>query len=244
MKSRDRDDLIALIDDLKMTIQTLDKEIEILKAEIAELQIQLKRAGENREKENAEFEVTVMDQRATQKLLAVSLKILADFYKHQFFLQESKAEQKVHDGQAPPPGFRKYEKSASSGGVMGMMQGIIDDAKAMEAECIRAEEKAQKDFDDFVKDTNNSIETKTNDITTKSEDKAKAEEDKVQADTDLEATITELEALTNEEHAIHKKCDFILKNFETSQAARANEMEGLRQATDVFSGASFSDVHR
>merc|ERR1719502_1007754 len=51
MKERDRDDLIALIDDLKMTIQTLDKEIEILKAEIAELQVQLKRAGENREKE-------------------------------------------------------------------------------------------------------------------------------------------------------------------------------------------------
>merc|ERR1719428_273748 len=83
MGERDRDDLVALIDDLKMTIKTLDKEIEILKAEVADLQVQLKRASENREKENAEFQVVVSDQRATQKLLAVSLKILTDFYKHQ-----------------------------------------------------------------------------------------------------------------------------------------------------------------
>merc|ERR1719428_796707 len=80
MKERDKNDLIALIDDLKNTIATLEKDIEMLKAEIAELEVQLKRASANREKENAEFQSTVADQRATQKLLAVSLKILADFY--------------------------------------------------------------------------------------------------------------------------------------------------------------------
>merc|ERR1719161_3522013 len=185
-----------------------------------------------------------MDQRATQKLLAVSLKILTDFYQHQFFLQESKTEQKLHDGQAPPPGFKKYEKSASSGGVMGMMEGIINDAKEMEAECIRAEGKAQKDFDNFLADTGKTIEDKQNEINTKSGDKAKAEEDKVQADTDMEATLTELESLFNEEADLHKKCDFLLKNFEATQAARSNEIEGLKQATDVFGGASFGDVHR
>merc|ERR1719420_1095766 len=58
MKERDRDDLVALIEDLKLTIETLDKEIEVLKAEIAEIQIEMKRAKENRAKENAEFEQT------------------------------------------------------------------------------------------------------------------------------------------------------------------------------------------
>merc|ERR1719265_1437740 len=105
-KERDRDDLVALIDDLKMTIETLDKEIELLKVEIADLQVQLKKAGENRKKENAEFEVVVSDQRATQKLLKVSLKILADFYNSS--LQQSATEQKLQkNGQAPPPGFAK-----------------------------------------------------------------------------------------------------------------------------------------
>jgi len=242
MKERDRDDLTAHINDLKLTIETLDKEIEVLKAEIAELQIELKRASENRKKENAEFEATVADQRATQKLLAVSLKILSSFY-NAALVQTNQKTQKSVASQAPPPGFKKYEKSASSGGVMGMMQGIIDDAKAMEAECIRAETKAQKDFDDFVKDTNKSITMKSDAINTKSEDKAKAEEDKVQADKDMETTLTELETLANEAADVHKKCDFLLKNFETIQAARDNEIEGLNQATDVFSGASFKDVH-
>merc|ERR1719272_2317004 len=103
-----------------------------------------------------------------------------------------------------------------------MMQGIIDDAKEMEAACIRAETKAQEDFDHFVQDSNKSIETKNSAITTKSGDKAKAEEDKVQADKDMEATITALEMLANDEADIHKECDFLLKNFETMQAARAN----------------------
>jgi len=235
MKERDKDDLEALIDDLKMTIGTLDKEIENLKAEIANLEIELKEASENRKKENAEFTTTVADQRATQKLLAIALKILSDFYKPGGFLQTGGGKA----GQAPPPGFKSYEKSAASGGVMGMMQGIIDDAKGMEAECIRAEEQAQKDFDDFKKDTENAIETKTTDIETKSEDKAKAESDKAQADVDVEATITELENLANEEHALHKECDFVLKNFEITQAARDAEIESLKQANQIFSGASF-----
>merc|ERR1719408_807653 len=136
MKERDRDDLVAKIEDLTMTIDTLAKEIETLKAEVAELQVQMKRAGEDREKENKEFQVTVADQRATQKLLAAALNILKGFYEKAALVQKT-VEQKSANGQAPPPGFKSYEKNAASGGVMGMMQSIIDDAKAMEAEAIR-----------------------------------------------------------------------------------------------------------
>ena len=37
-------------------------------------------------------------------------------------------------GPPPPPGFEAYKKNAAAGGVMGMIQQIINDAKAMEAE--------------------------------------------------------------------------------------------------------------
>merc|ERR1712113_728313 len=53
-KEREKQDLIAKIEDLEQTIKTLTSEIEALKAEIAEMQVQLKRAGENRKKENKE----------------------------------------------------------------------------------------------------------------------------------------------------------------------------------------------
>merc|ERR1719375_2828170 len=90
MKERDKADLIAKIDDLSMTIDTLAKEIETLKAEVAELQVQMKRAGEDREKANKEFQVTVADQRATQKLLAAALNILKGFYEKAAFAQTKK----------------------------------------------------------------------------------------------------------------------------------------------------------
>merc|ERR1719375_799557 len=99
---------------------------------------------------------------------------------------------------------------------MGMMQGIIDDAKAMEAEAIRGEEDSQKAYEDFVKDTNTSIEMKTKDIVSKSDMKAKAEQEKVEAE-------TEHEQLANENADLHKSCDFTLKNFELRQTARDDE---------------------
>merc|ERR1712194_799699 len=79
-KSREKEDLLALIEDLDLTIKTLTEEIESLKAQIAEMQVQLKRAGENREKENKEFQMTVADQRETQKLLQAALNVLSEFY--------------------------------------------------------------------------------------------------------------------------------------------------------------------
>merc|ERR1719432_581356 len=79
-KEREKKDLIAKIEDLEMTIKALTEAIDTLKAEIAEMQVQLKRAGEDREKQNKEFQSTVADQRETQKLLTVALSVLQDFY--------------------------------------------------------------------------------------------------------------------------------------------------------------------
>merc|ERR1719160_195838 len=154
------------------------------------MQVQMKRAGEDREKENKEFQMTVADQRATQKLLTAALNILKGFYskKAAVLLQ---TEQPA--GPPPPPGFEAYKKNAAAGGVMGMIQQIINDAKAMEAEVIRSEEDAQKAYEEFVKDTNGSIDAKSKDIVNKSETKAKAEADRVEAKEDKEAVMLELE---------------------------------------------------
>jgi len=237
MKARDKKDLTAKGEDLKLTIETLDKELEALKNEISDLQEELKLAEENRKKENKEFENTVADQKATQKLIKVALGILKNFYGKAALLQTVQYTVKAEMGQAPPPGFAKQEKSAASGGVMGMMEGIIKEAEAMEEEAVSSEEAAQKDFDDFKMETQEAIEKKSEESMTKKSDKAKAESDKVQTDKDLEGAMTEFEALENEGHDLHKECDFVLKNFEASQAGRANEIEGLRQTVRIFGGA-------
>merc|ERR1711972_259066 len=214
------------------------EEIENLKAQIAEMQVQLKRAGENREKENKEFQMTVADQRETQKLLQAALNVLAEFYgkKEAAFLQKQEPV-----GPPPPPGFEAYKKNAASGGVMSMIQQIISDAKAMEAETIRSEEDAQKAYEDFVKETNASIEAKSKDIVNKSEEKSKREGELVDAKKDKDAVVLELEQLANYNAQLHQSCDFVLKNFDLRQTARDEEVEALKQAKAILSGAKFEE---
>merc|ERR1719197_1783574 len=107
---------------------------------------------------------------------------------------------------------------------MGMMSGIINDAKAMEAEAIRGEEDAQKTYEQFVMDTKASIDEATKEIVSKTEMKAKAESDKVEAQAERDAVLGELEQLANENADLHKSCDFTLKNFELRQTAREEEI--------------------
>merc|ERR1712178_619094 len=211
-KTRAKEDLTAKIEDLDNTIKTLTKAIDTLKSEVAEMQVQMKRAGEDREKENKEFQATVADQRASQKLLQQAVNVLKGFYAKKAALVQVTSTEPA--GPPPPPGFSEYKKNAAAGGVMGMIQQIINDAKAMEAEAIRAEEDSQKAYEEFVKDTNGSIEEKNKDIVHKSETKAKAESDLVQAKEDKEAVMLELEQLANYKAELHSSCDFVMKNFE------------------------------
>jgi len=236
-KEHEKEDLLALIEDLKLTIKTLTSEIETLKSEIAEMNVQMKRAGEDREKENKEFQQTVADQRASQKLLQAALNILKGFYEK----KEAALLQKEPAGPPPPAGFKDYKKNAAAGGVMGMIQQIINDAKAMETEAIRSEEDAQKAYEDFVKETNASVEEKSKTMVNKSEEKAKTEKDLTQANEDKEAALLELEQLSNYNAELHQSCDFIMKNFEIRQTGRDEEIEALKQAKAILSGAKFEE---
>jgi len=238
-KDREKQDLLAQIAALEATIKALADEIAKLKAEIAEMQVQLKRAGEDREKQNKEFQMTVADQRETQKLLKAALNVLQDFYAKK--APASFAQKQEPVGPPPPAGFEAYKNNAASGGVVSMIQQIISDAKAMESETIRSEEDAQKAYEDFVKETNNSIEAKSRDIVNKSEQKAKAEVDLVEAKEAKEAVLLELEQLSNYNAQLHQSCDFVQKNFELRQTARDEEVEALRQAKAILSGAKFEE---
>jgi len=236
-KNRDKDDIVAKIEGLTMEIDELTRAMESLKAEIAEMQVQMKRAGEDREKANKEFQMTVADQRATQKLLAAALGVLKGVYDKAALVQVRSQEPA---GPPPPAGFKNYEKNASSGGVMGMIQNVINDAKAMEAEAIKGEEESQATYEDFVKNTNKSTEEKQLDLTNKGSTKAKAEGDLVEAKENQDSIMGEIEQLMSAAADLHKSCDYTIKNFDLRQQTRDDEIEALKQSIAIFSGASFS----
>mmetsp|Transcript_43615 Transcript_43615/g.81440 ORF Transcript_43615/g.81440 Transcript_43615/m.81440 type:complete len:687 (-) Transcript_43615:92-2152(-) len=238
-KTRDKEDLIAKIEDLESTIKSLTDTIANLKAEIAEMQVQLKRAGEDREKENKEFQDTVADQRETQKLLAQALTYLKGFYAKA--AAAALVQKQEPAGPPPPPGFETYKKSAASGGVMSLIEQIMSDAKAMEDEAIKSETDAQKAYEAFVTNTNASIEANSKDIVNKSEAKAKAEKDLVDAKEDKANVEMDLEQLATYKAELHTDCDFVTTNFEIRQTARDQEIEALKQAKAILSGAKFED---
>jgi len=232
-KERKKMDVTAKIEDLEMTIKTLTDQINQLKSDIAELQVQMKRAGEDREKANKDFQQTVADQRASQTLLNKALEILQGFYEKAALLQKKQEPA----GPPPPPGFKEYKKNPQSSGVVAMITQIIEDAKAMEAEAIKAEGSSQVAYEAFVNETNASIEAKSKDIINKAESKAKAEDYLAQAKAEKEAVVTALEELSNYNAELHTSCDFIVKNFDIRQTARGEEIEALKQAKAILSGA-------
>merc|ERR1719393_765077 len=124
---------------------------------------------------------------------------------------------------------------------MGMIQNVINESKALEAEAIRGEEQAQKAYEEFVMDTNASIEEKSKDLVSKAEDKGKTEAALVETKQEMDSTMGELEDLYNENADLHKACEYILKNFEIRQTARDEEVEALKQAKAILSGSKFSE---
>ena len=59
--------------------------------------------------------------------------------------------------------------------------------------------------------------------------------------TSPQTRLATLEQLSNEKADFHGSCDFVLKNFEIRQTARDEEIEALKQAKAILSGAKFSE---
>lgn len=226
-KSELSDDLTHTIADLGTTIGELSEAIEALKGQIADTQTEMKRASQNREKENHEFQTTVTEQRATQAILKKALDKLKSFY--------AMIQKQSDDSSEEALSFVQFKKNAGGSGVMAMIETIIDESAAVEAECVTAEKDAQAAYEGFMKDSDAAIEAASKDVTNKSAELAKAEAAKVAAEDDAKHTTEDLLTLGELGQTLHKKCDFLVKNFELRQTARAEEIEALVSAKAIFS---------
>merc|ERR1719420_1717624 len=115
-----------------------------------------------REAANHEFQVTIQDQRATQAILKKALDRLKSFYG---FVQTKQE----------PPTQGTYEKNKGGGGVMDMIQTLIEESAELEADAMKAEADAQTAYESFMKDSTASNEAAMKTMTNKAESKAKAD---------------------------------------------------------------------
>mmetsp|Transcript_104650 Transcript_104650/g.180762 ORF Transcript_104650/g.180762 Transcript_104650/m.180762 type:complete len:762 (+) Transcript_104650:107-2392(+) len=226
-----KSDLEAKIDSLAKTMAKLAEEIAADKKAVAETELEIKKASQAREEENADFQVTIADQRATQDILLKALSKLEEFYGKALLIQSA-----AHSAQEPPVKFQTYTTNAGASPVMSLIQQIIGDSKALETEAVAGEEKSQADYETFVKDSNAVIASLTEAIASKTASSTQADEDSALAKSDLGTTEDELASLEERKANLHGECDWVMKNFEIRQKARLEEIDAILQAKYILSG--------
>merc|ERR1719504_175332 len=238
-RNEHKSDVEQEINDLNADEEHLDAEEKRLAQEISDAQIEMKKASENREKENKEFQQTVADQRATQEILKKAKARLGEFYSKKAALMQNKQDPVPGAAvEAMPAGFGEYKKSGG-GGAMALIENVIADSAKVEKDAIQAEQDAQTAYEAFIKDTNAEIKAKRAGVVADEENLARDLVQEANDNTDKRGTIADLLNLESMNGAIHQSCDFTLDNFETRQEARDGEVEALKQAKAIFSGAGF-----
>merc|ERR1719194_252120 len=145
---------------------------------------------------------------------------------------------------APPPAPElpsgPLQKSGKSAGVISMMDTIItdlaNDMKDMEYE----EKTAQDDYAELMSDSQTTRAGDSKALTGKTSTKAEVENELMMTKEVRSATATDLKQIATVISDLHAACDFIMANFDLRKEARTSEIEGLKNAKAVLSGASFS----
>jgi len=143
---------------------------------------------------------------------------------------------------APPPEtFGAYQKKdGKSNGVMSLMDTMIDDLKTDLTESKHNEETAQADYERLMGASQKTREANAKSITAKEGAKADWQEKIEQSKEEQASTLDALQKNGEYIAGLHSSCDFLVDNFDLRKEARTNEIEGLKNAKAVLSGANFS----
>merc|ERR1719333_1872141 len=152
----------------------------------------------------------------------------------------------VDNGVAPPPPPETYgayaKKGEMSSGVMAMMDMLTADLDK-EIQTMQVEEKeAQEEYEEFIKTSAEKRAADTKSIAEDEAAKAGLEADIVAQEQEKKDTMKEAMAKADVLKDLHLECDWLLSNFEVRKAARAGEVDALKNAKAVLSGADYSLV--
>merc|ERR1712045_51724 len=146
------------------------------------------------------------------------------------------------DAPAPPPAtWGVYATKSEEGtGVISMIDLLIKDLQKEMTEAETQEKDSQADYAQMMKDSADKRTVDSKSLTEKGSAKAD-EEAALQAHTVARADgAKELMATDKYISSLHAECDWLLQYFDARKAARAGEVDSLKKAKAVLSGADFS----
>lgn len=232
------DNLISELDSLAEKKKQLQDTMAALKKEIAETQVQMQRASEDRKTENAEFQKIVADQiRTIEALKAAHAKLSEFYFKNSNFMQKGALTTATGATTvAPSPEFEDYQSNTNSNKIMNLIQKLTGEAEVIKDAAVQDEQNAENAYVKLVGESNDSIKAKSRAMVDTTEELADTEQAISQATLDRDATLRDLESLGETKASLHTQCDFILKNFDARQKARAAEMDALGEVKGILSG--------
>merc|ERR1719161_904651 len=143
----------------------------------------------------------------------------------------------------PPETFGEYKKKGQeSGGVLAMMDMLKADLEKEIQEMDFEEKDAQSEYEDMVKDAAKKRAADLKSIAEKEAAKAETEAEILASEDTKAAEEAELMATKQYIAELHADCDWLIEKYVIRKEARAAEVDALKQAKAVLSGADFSLV--
>jgi len=248
---RDVSKLEAAIEQSKESITTLTSEIKALSDGIAALDKQVAEATEQRKEENSDYTTLMANDAAAKDILAFAKNRLNKFYNPKLykppaasFIQVSahKQLQEVAPAAAPEAPAAYEKKGEESGGVIAMIDSLVKDLDTEMTESETEEKLAQEEYEELMADSAQKRAADSKSITVKEGEKADAETALSEQTETHKSTSKELMATLEYIQSLHADCDWLLKFFDMRKEARAGEIDSLKKAKAVLSGADFSLV--
>lgn len=247
-------DLETVIDEKTGSIATLKDEIKSVAVSIKALDKTVEEATEQRKADHAEFLELISTNSEAKEILAWAKNRLHKFYNPTLYKAAPKVELEekpasfvqvsLHHADEPPPppaAPKAYSKlSGDSSMVIKMIDTLVKDLDK-EMQTAEVDEKsAQESYEGTMADAAAKRAEDKKLMDGKISMKAQLEGELGTSKEDLASKTKEKAAAAEFLSSVHTDCDFLLKYYDVRKEARAGEVESLKSAKAILSGADFS----
>jgi septal ring factor EnvC (AmiA/AmiB activator) len=241
-------DLEKSIEDTKEEIATLTDEIAALHQGIEDLDKAVKEATEVRKEEHEDYVTLMTNNGAAVELIKMAKNRMNKFYNPKMYKEPALVQVNLHlqdddtEAPAPPPEtWGAYsKKSEESNGVLAMMDSLVAELEKEIQEADFEEKDSQKEYETMMTESANKRRLDSKSITEKEGNKADAEANLQSAGEEKISKMKEAMATVDLLKELHADCDWLLQNFDVRREARNGEIDALKKAKAVLSGADYS----
>jgi len=206
--------LTTRIDQRVATSKKLKSEVAALQKALANLAQSQAEMDKMRQEEHASFLVNQADMEQGLDGVKTALNVLREYYA---------SDDKAHGA-----------AEGAGAGIISLLEVCESDFSKSLAEINATEENAQQVYTRQTKDNEIEKTNKDQDVKYKTQEYTRLDKAVADMSTDRSGVQAELDAVNDVLDKLHSRCDEVAETYAERKAARAQELEGLKQALDIL----------